>query len=145
MTDSKHEREAIRSALTDAHRETRQRAPRFALLWARAADQQRSRQATRRTHLVRAAAGGVLVLAVTFGLWTANRRDGGRLERATAMAAALSDWQAPLDFLLDTPGREWLETTPLSQTSPWDVAVPSDVTAPAEPWSITHDLEEAPQ
>lgn len=132
MTDDRHEREVARAALNEAHRPTRRRAPEFALLWSRAADQQGSRRRARKIRFAVAAVCAVLILAVTIGLRTANRQGRRELERAMVMATTLEQWQAPLDFLLETPGQEWLETKPH-----WDLA------PAAEPWSITPDhLEE---
>ena len=71
-------------------------APRFSQIWRRA-----ERQARRRSRLRRgaAAAAGTSVLALV--LWTA---------RPPAAPTAMPDydiaeWQAPLDFLLEVPGR----------------------------------------
>ncbi len=135
MTEDRHERQVVRDALTEAHRPIRRRAPEFALLWSRAADQQRSRKRARKTRLAVAAAGAALLLAMTIGLRTADRQGRRELERAMAMAATLEEWQAPLDFLLETPGQEWLETKPR-----WDLA------PTARPLSIAPDhLEEVVQ
>ncbi len=133
MTHEPHDREAVKEALSEAHRATRRQPPEFATLWSRAAGQMRSRRSARTTRLAGAAA--ALALAAGIGLWTAERHSRAELEDAMATAAAISEWRAPLDYLLDTPGRQWLETTPS-----WGVDLAT------EPWDPPADLlQEVPQ
>ena len=60
-----------------------------------------------------AVAAAVLVAGLSLA-WLAPRLGGPGLSEAEQMALAseLSSWQAPLDFLLETPGREILSSAP---------------------------------
>ena len=112
MNDDRRDEEELREALSEAHRPTRHGTPEFAVLWSRAADRVGSRRAARRTRLIATTATVALAVAVTVGLWTADRRSRAELEEARTIAAAMDEWRAPLDYLLETPGRQWLKTTP---------------------------------
>ena len=129
MSDDRHEKEILRTALGEAHRPTPQETPEFAALWSRAADRLRSRRAARRTRLAAVAATAAVAVAVAVGFWTADRRLRVELEEARTIAATIDEWQAPLDYLLDTPGRQWLETTPT-----WAVRTPTAA------WELPADL-----
>ncbi len=110
MPDSDREREMLREVLAEGHRASGRRTPPFAALWARATAEAGSPHRARRPVLAVAAVAAVLVLAATITLWNVQRQSQGELERAMTIATAVGEWQAPLDFLLETPGREWLET-----------------------------------
>ncbi len=133
MTETERERELLKRALAEAHRSTRRRTPAFGVLWSRAvAARKRPRRAPGSRRLaLGAAAAAALVLAATLALWTADRQSRSELEGAMTIAAALGEWKAPLDFLLETPGKEWLEAAPR-----WDPA------AAAERWRLDPDLLE---
>ncbi len=80
----------------------------------------------------RAGAGGVVLAAISLLLWTAL---GHRVDRAPAVAdvrplavdLGAVTWRGPTDFLLDTPGREFLQSVPALHV---DVPV-APLTAPA--------------
>jgi hypothetical protein len=82
-------------------------APTFASSW-RAAESRMI--AVRRPSLLLrfAAVGAVLVLAAT-GTWIGLKQ---RPARPAAAITQLSQWRAPTDFLLETPGSEFLRTVP---------------------------------
>ena len=143
--DDERQRQLVREALADEHRARARRAPPFERLWAQAAaTAEGARTAGRRRPRIRlavAAALAALVGAVAVGLWLDVRR-GSQQDRALRLAAAVGEWRAPLDFLLDTPGREWLESTPSwdprAATGPrWgalpDPLPPSDSANPSSP------------
>jgi hypothetical protein len=55
------------------------------------------------------AAACVVAVAFVIGLRLIPRKP----ERNTTSVASLTEWKAPTDFLLETPGRELLETVPV--------------------------------
>jgi hypothetical protein len=65
----------------------------------------------RRAHPLRLAGAVAVLLAAALGVWLGDA-GGGRSRSPGATAAALADWVAPTDFLLDTPGIELLRSTP---------------------------------
>lgn len=127
MNEERRERELLKGVLTEAHRATRRRTPAFGRVWARAAAARRPPTRYRAGRGL-AAAAVALALTVTAALWTVRGHRGSELDRALTIAAALDDWQAPLDFLLATPGREWLEAP-----AEWPLAAP-------EPWALAPEL-----
>jgi hypothetical protein len=88
--------------IADLRREDERRAPQFAALWRGG-----QRKPQRRTHWLTAAAGAVIVLAGLFWLWAVRHSS----ENATV--ASITEWKAPTDFLLETPGRDLLRTVPV--------------------------------
>lgn len=54
-------------------------------------------------------AAGVVLIAVLIALRLTPRKP----EPNTTSVASLTEWKAPTDFLLETPGRELLETVPV--------------------------------
>ncbi len=58
----------------------------------------------------------VLALLVGWAVWAVRLGSGARAPEASpaelALARSLSDWQAPLDFLLETPGSELVHSLP---------------------------------
>ncbi len=113
---TERERQLLRGALAEGHRSGRRRTPPFEELWSRAVAESSAALSGRRRGprirlAVAAAAVAVLVVASTIALWTESRRS-RQLDVALSAAAAVGEWRAPLDFLLDTPGREWLAATP---------------------------------
>lgn len=132
MAETERERQLLRGLLAEGHRSTRRRTPAFAALWSRAVAEMRSPPEARRRGLaLAAAAAALLALATTVTLWRARPQDPVEVERAMQIAATVSEWRAPLDFLLETPGREWLESTPGWPVEPTD-----------RPWNLTPDLLE---
>jgi hypothetical protein len=51
----------------------------------------------------------VVAMAVVIGLRLVPRKP----QRNTTSVASLTEWKAPTDFLLETPGRELLQTVPV--------------------------------
>ena len=131
MSESERERQLLQEALSEAHRSTGERTPPFELLWSRAAaraeEPRRARSTARRARFAFAVA-AALALTMALVLWTGGRRGAGDFDRAMTVAAEVGAWRAPLDFLLDTPGREWLEAPPS-----WDPGA-------AAAWSLAPDL-----
>ncbi|MGH2625550.1 MAG: hypothetical protein ACRDHY_02730, partial [Anaerolineales bacterium] len=68
--------------------------------------------APRRVGLRMALAGGVLVLLVAVGALTVLRGHREPDAEALALAHQVWAWRSPTDFLLDTPGAEYLRTIP---------------------------------
>lgn len=108
-TDRDHERE-LRSFFEAVHRQ--QAPPPFRSLWR----ERRPRRSGRRALIPRLAVAGTLAAVM---IWALLRTPGGPEEPATGDAAlevvaagTLTGWRGPLDFLLRTPGRELLESTP---------------------------------
>lgn len=140
MSDS--ERRLLTSLLAEVHRRQRNRTPPFEDVWSRAVAESAAARAARprkpRIRLaVAAAAVAVAVLGATIGWWIDSRRS-RELDRALAAAAAVGEWRAPLDFLLETPGREWLASTPRwgpgADAASWSLAPPElPETAAPEP------------
>ncbi len=105
-----------------AERADESAAPPFARIWsaARASEQASEHEKRRRPVWRRSpwtpAAAGAAVLVLAAWLWPslpAEPEPEPELAALLASAAALTtDWEAPLDFLLTTPGLELIETTP---------------------------------
>lgn len=132
MSETERERELLREILAEGHRSTHRRPPAFATLWSRAAAEARApRTARRRGFAVAAVAAAMLAIATTIVLWPTNRQSPSEIERAMLIAASVSEWRAPLDFLLETPGQEWLDSTPRGPIEP-----------AAQSWNLSTDLLE---
>lgn len=67
---------------------------------------------TRRTTAVLAAAVGLLLVAAALWLIMRGGRSTVRDDEALRLAAELGDWEAPTDFLLQTPGIEFFREAP---------------------------------
>lgn len=93
--------EQLQRRIADLRREDERRAPQFTSLW-----RGRQRKPQRGIRRLIAAAGAVIVLAGLFGLRAV--RPGS--ENTTV--ASITEWKAPTDFLLETPGRDLLRTVP---------------------------------
>lgn len=99
----------LREAFSSLRRDQEGRGPGFVELW-RAADGRRG-ASHRRPALPALAAASALAAAALVAL--ALRHAGpSATPSAPPGTAALSEWTAPTDFLLRTPGREILETLP---------------------------------
>jgi hypothetical protein len=99
--------------------EEEQQVPEFASFWRRVPRSSRSR-----ARWLVAAACVVIVLAGI--LWQRAIRAPQDLS-----VASITEWKAPTDFLLETPGREWLRTVPAIGVWPGYAATASPV-RPAE-------------
>jgi hypothetical protein len=94
----------LRSAFEALRREDAARAPSFEALLRKA-----PRSADRRRPwLVPAVTGAVAAAALTVAIVSVARRPEPRLPPPVS----IEEWTAPTDFLLQTPGRELLETVP---------------------------------
>lgn len=93
--------DALRDRFTMLRREEEQQAPEFASLWRRTVRAPRSKKQWRI-----AAACLLIMVAAVLWLRSTQRRN------ADFSVASITDWKAPTDFLLETPGRELLRTVP---------------------------------
>jgi hypothetical protein len=93
--------DTLRRRFAVLRREEEQHAPEFATLW-------KARAETRRRQARWFAATACALIALLAFLWirSAQRRPE---EKAVA---SITEWRAPTDFLLETPGRELLRTVP---------------------------------
>ena len=93
--------EILRGSFAALRREDEPLAPEFASLW-----RNKVRASRRHRRWLVAAASVVVVLIGIFWLRSARRRP------EINTSAAITQWKAPTDFLLDTPGREFLRAVP---------------------------------
>jgi hypothetical protein len=109
----------LRRRFAMLRREDEQQAPEFGRLWHGRADARR-----RQTRWFMAAACVLVALAL---LW---RRSAQR-HPDDKTVASITEWKAPTDFLLETPGRELLRTVP--EIGQWRVytAMPGATPSPA--------------
>lgn len=91
----------LRRRFAVLRREEEQHAPAFADLW-------KPRAGARRRKLRWLAATACALIALLAFLWI---RSAQRRPEEIAVAS-ITDWKAPTDFLLETPGRELLRTVP---------------------------------
>jgi hypothetical protein len=96
-------------------------APEFGRLWHGRADARR-----RKTRWLIAVAYTLIALLALFWIRSAQRRPDDKT------VASITEWKAPTDFLLETPGRELLRTVP--QIGQWHVytAMPGATPSPVE-------------
>jgi hypothetical protein len=93
--------EALRGRFAALRGEDERGSPGFAGLW-----QMRARMPRRRNYWLATAVCAVVILAGLFLL-----RSMQRVPEVNTMAS-ITEWKAPTDFLLETPGRELLRTVP---------------------------------
>lgn len=112
MTDRDRDREIMRQVFEVVHEETAGAAPRFEEVVSRG--RARAGRAGWAGPTRWAAAGLAATAAVTLvlAIGVSDRAPDGGSTWTPENLAAFQDWEAPLDFLLDTPGREWLGATP---------------------------------
>lgn len=84
-------------------------APPFSRVWRAAVERQRQRRFRRRLLLASASLSAVVLLVVLLVLAPDSRGPAPRFSDAASseaveLALSLSDWRAPLDFLLEPPG-----------------------------------------
>ena len=116
--DFETEDRELRELLAEAHR-AEPSPPPFQRLWSRARSEAASSR-RRRWRLRLATAGGLAVLLLALGtFWSLHRSpiDSPPSSEDAVLAEAQWDqawagWEGPLDFLLDTPGRTYLESVP---------------------------------
>jgi hypothetical protein len=111
----------LRRRFAALRREEEQHAPEFARLW-------QARAGARRLRARWFAATACLLIALLAFLWTRSAKR--RPEEKTV--ASITEWKAPTDFLLETPGRELLRTVP--QIGQWHVytVMPGATPSPVE-------------
>lgn len=118
MSRDRQDRELLRSVFAEGHRETSEKTPAFAPMWQEAERTRADRRRPRRRYSIAAlaaAAASLMIAAGLIGIRGLNEPETTAAEldaQMSQMAASLSEWRAPLDFLLQTPGSEWLQTTP---------------------------------
>jgi len=109
MNDTARRDAELKALLNKARQRTAEDAPQFAPMWSRSLARGRLRR--RRSLRLRLAIAAALLVAVTLVVQS-QVRDRIAFKKAEVTAMEMSQWRAPLDFLLQTPGREWLEATP---------------------------------
>lgn len=112
--------DGLRHRFAVLRREEEQHAPKFAALW-------KARPGARRRQVRWFAAAACALIALLAFLWI--RLVERPPEEITA--ASITEWKAPTDFLLETPGRELLRTVP--EIGQWHVytAMPGATPSPA--------------
>ena len=119
----------LRRRFAVLRQEEEQHAPEFAGLWNACAATRRQGKARagvrRQVRWLAATACALAALLAFFWIRSAQRRP----EETTA--ASITEWKAPTDFLLETPGRELLRTVP--EIGQWQVytAMPGAAPSPA--------------
>lgn len=127
MDETRRQDPELKAALQEVGQRTADGAPEFTDLWSQALSRGTSRRRrAKRLRFATVAAG--LVVASLLVIWQVRERAAFR--EAEAAAVAMAQWRAPLDFLLQTPGQEWIATTPsLTLLS----SVDTELTIPAIP------------
>lgn len=112
--------DTLRRHFAVLRREEEQHAPEFATFWKARAEAPR-----RQARWFAATACALIALLALLWIRSAQRRP----EEKTA--ASITEWKAPTDFLLETPGRELLTTVP--EIGQWHVytAMPGATPSPA--------------
>ena len=101
VRDSGPDDDALRDRFAVLRREERESVPEFASLW-----RSRVRAPRGKVRWVVAAACVLIVLAAVL------RPRSGKRGPEGVPVASITEWRAPTDFLLETPGRELLRTVP---------------------------------
>ena len=126
MNDPTHRDAELKALLKEAGQRATKDAPPFAPMWSRALARGRSRR-RRGLRLRFAIAAAVLVVSTL--VIHSQIRERIAFKKAEVAALEMSQWRAPLDFLLQTPGREWLAATPSLNLLP---GIESDLSLPPE-------------
>ncbi len=98
--------EDLRSRFTALRTQEEAQAPKFSGLAASQAKRQLRSGFAGRFIAATACVAMILAAALWLQLFPHRERDSGQ------PVAALAQWKAPTDFLLQTPGREWLQSVP---------------------------------
>jgi hypothetical protein len=98
----------LRRRFATLRREEDQQAPEFATLW-----RSRARAQRRQTRWFAAAACALIALLTLLWIRSVQRRPDDKT------VVSITEWKAPTDFLLATPGRELLRTVP--EIGEWQV------------------------
>jgi hypothetical protein len=109
----------LRRRFVALRREEDQQAPEFATLWKARAGKRR-----RQTRWFAATACALIALLAFLWIRSVQRRHDDKT------VASITEWKAPTDFLLETPGRELLRTVP--EIGEWQVytAMPGATPSP---------------
>jgi hypothetical protein len=109
--DARSDDETLRGQFAALRREDEQSVPGFAGLWrvrpGRVRPGRVRPRSSRRWDCWLAAAACVVVILAGL-LWLRSVQPGSNVERTVS----ITEWKAPTDFLLETPGRELLRTVP---------------------------------
>jgi hypothetical protein len=98
----------LRRGFAALRREEDQQTPEFATLW-----RSRARAQRRQARWFAAAACALIALLAFLWIRSVQRRPDDKT------VASITEWKAPTDFLLETPGRELLRTVP--EIGEWQV------------------------
>jgi hypothetical protein len=109
----------LRRRFAVLRREEEEHAPAFGRLW-----RGRPHARRRQTRWIAAAASALIVLLALLWIRSVQRRPDDKT------VASITEWKAPTDFLLETPGRELLRTVP--EIGQWHVytAIPGATPSP---------------
>ena len=99
--DASLQERALRNRFVSLRQQEQQRVPAFVSLWGRKSPVQR-----RKGLWLVAAACALIAVAATLLLRSE------RPNREEVLTVSITEWKAPTDFLLETPGREILQTVP---------------------------------
>ncbi len=102
------ERETIKGWFRELRQSEERYIPPFAQVWEAALGHVPGPHS--RAVLSRLALAAVLVLLVAPAMWWWSRRPD--LDRSPVATVPIAHWKSPTAFLIDTPGREMLQTTP---------------------------------
>jgi hypothetical protein len=92
---------ALRKRFASLRQEEQQQVPTFASLWGR-------RRLVQRSKVLWFAAGACALVTVAAILLLRSERP----NREEVLTVSITEWKAPTDFLLETPGREILQVVP---------------------------------
>lgn len=96
--------DALRTRFAALRREEARLSPQFAALW--------RRKAVHSGRRWRWSVATVCLLIVAAVFWVAVFRVRSEHTQPNSTVASITEWKAPTDFLLETPGRELLRTVP---------------------------------
>lgn len=107
---------ALRNRFVSIREEEQRHIPAFASLWGRGAGAPHSNR------FWRVAAACVVILVAAILLLHSKRPN-----KDEVLTVSISEWKAPTDFLLETPGREILQTVPeIGNWQLYTVATPAE-------------------
>jgi hypothetical protein len=121
--------ETLRGRFAALRREDEQSVPGFAGLW-----RARARSPRRWTYWLATAACAVVILAGL--LWLRSVRPGSKVDKTVS----ITEWKAPTDFLLETPGREMLRTVPRLESNVGGLGGYMALRPPSRPSPVTKQV-----
>ena len=101
----------LRERFAALRAEEQRRAPRFSAVWAAAEDRRGRRQGRRAGLRLAAAFAGAALLTLAVFVWRPSSPP-PPAPGSEPVPPSITEWRAPTDFLLETPGREVLRTVP---------------------------------